>query len=373
MMKILHLSGARIWGGNEQQLKYLAKELNDKGVDQYLFCYANTPVSEIARTQKMTLFAIDYIKPYKKAYWKALSKAVKELGPDIIHLHTSDSVTGYVLTDVFYNLKVKTVFSKKGISRKMTYLSKFKYNYKGIDQIICVSQMVRTAFQKVLEKKNREKLVVIPDGFEVHAESKNNLPVPDLKKQLNLSSETKIVGNISNHAERKDLTTWIKTIEYLVKKTGGANLHFVQIGKESKLTPVLKQKVKDLHLDKYVSFLGFQKYASFIYPQFDAFLITSKQEGGPSSVFEAFYLKCPVVSTKVGIIPEAIEHEKNGMVADVGDFENLGDAVIKLLENQDLAKHVVENAYQTVIGNYSSSVLGEKHYELYNKLLHENS
>ncbi|HSP83901.1 MAG TPA: hypothetical protein VLN72_09245, partial [Gillisia sp.] len=83
-MKVLHISGARSWGGNEQQLLYLVEELAQYGVKQVLFCYENTPLSQKATGLPVTIKSIQKSKTYRSNYTKALAKIVIEEGVDLI-------------------------------------------------------------------------------------------------------------------------------------------------------------------------------------------------------------------------------------------------------------------------------------------------
>ena len=47
-MKILHVSGARVWGGNEQQLILNINELNKLESENYIFGINNSPLSIVA-------------------------------------------------------------------------------------------------------------------------------------------------------------------------------------------------------------------------------------------------------------------------------------------------------------------------------------
>ena len=49
------------------------------------------------------------------------------------------------------------------------------------------------------------------------------------------------------------------------------------------------------------------------------FLITSETEGLGTSIIDAFACKVPVVATRAGGIPEIVEHEKSGLLADTKD------------------------------------------------------
>lgn len=370
-MKVLHVSGARSWGGNEQQLLYLVQQLNLYKVEQSLFCYENTPLFNRLKDIKINIIAIPYIKSTKSGYQKLLKKAVVDYQFDLLHLHTSDSVTGYVITDLLFKLKTKTVFSKKGISSKVSLLSKYKYNYKNIHKILCVSEVVYDYFKEVLYKKNHAKLCVVYDGVRIN-DTPEKSSVVDIRKELNLPKNVNVIGNIANHTNAKDLKTLVKTLNVLVHKKKIKNIHLVQVGEFSKRTQELKDLVLEYNLEKHISFTGFRENASLFLPQFDIFLMTSEREGGPTAVLEAMYKKTPIVSTKVGIVGEAINDGENGFVAPVGDYQSLANKLEILLNSASLMTSFSEISYQKLINSYTEKELGESTFTTYKEVINES-
>jgi len=66
------------------------------------------------------------------------------------------------------------------------------------------------------------------------------------------------------------------------------------------------------------------------YHALDAYLVTSRQEGGPKSVLEAMATGVPLVSTRVGQAPAIVLDGENGLLADVDDVEALVAAVMRI-------------------------------------------
>jgi glycosyltransferase involved in cell wall biosynthesis len=66
------------------------------------------------------------------------------------------------------------------------------------------------------------------------------------------------------------------------------------------------------------------------YRALDAYLVTSRQEGGPKGVLEAMASGTPLVTTRVGQAQEIVVHGTNGWMVDVGDAEALAEWVIRL-------------------------------------------
>ena len=68
----------------------------------------------------------------------------------------------------------------------------------------------------------------------------------------------------------------------------------------------------------------------------DVQLVTSRQEGGPKSVFEAMASGVPVVTTRVGQAAELVVEGENGLLADVDDVEALAAAVRRVHDDSAL-------------------------------------
>lgn len=369
-MKILHISGARSWGGNEQQLVDVIPELESFGVKSVVFGVKDSPLFFYCQKSEIEFICGKKNKLNKFINYRLLSSIVKNIQPDIIHLHTSDSVTVYTISDLLFNLKTTTVFSKKGISRKVSFLSKFKYNYKGLSKILCVSKVVENHFKDVLNTKNHNKLCVVYDGVKIdEGYFKSSI---NLKKEYHLSEDVQIVGNIANHNGAKNLPTLIKVLNELVNIKKIKNIHFIQIGSYTNATPELISLAKEMKIEEYITFTDFKEKASSFLPQFDVFLMTSLREGGPTSVLEAFYYKVPVVSTKVGVVTEVIKDGVNGFISDTEDFKSLANNIEILLINNKLKESFQEISYNKFIEKFTTQKLGDKTFKIYKELLKIN-
>lgn len=365
-MNILHVSGATSWGGNEQQMIYLINELQRYEVNQYMLCFKDTKLLSEASTLKIAILAVNVMKSYNLRYLKILKDEVVKNNIDIIHLHTSNAVTAYVLCDRLYNLKTPTIFARKSIRRKMSYLSKQKYNYKNIDRILCISKYVEEHFKNELSPKTHKKFVIVNNG--VKKPMSSEFPKFNLREKLNIGKEVFLIGNIANHTKAKDLPTLIKTVETLVKEKKFTNFHLVQMGEYSSRTEEIKNMVKELNLEKYITFLGLTPNASILQKQMDVFLMTSEREGGPSSVVEAFYNRTAVISTKVGIIDEVMVNGENGFKVEVGDYQALATKIIELANNPELKEQFRERSLKLYEDRFTAEMLGKNTMEVYKNI-----
>ncbi len=335
-MKILHISGAKGWGGNEQQMIDLIPELTNLGVNNFVFGVENSQLQKECGMKNIFFVAARKNKLNKFANYSYLKTIVNELKPDLIHLHTSDSLTVFTISDLIFSLKIKTVFSKKGMGASGSFLSKFKYNYSGVNSILCVSRSVEKDFSKILYKKNKFKTTVIHDC--VSLDILNSKEVINLRDKFEINKDCFIIGNIANHTRAKDLDTFVSVVDFVVNKLGRKDVVFFQIGEFSKLTSNLLEIVKEKKLENSIFFTGKIENASSLNTQFNVFLMTSQREGGPTSVLEAMLIGTPIVSTNVGVIPDVIEDGSNGFIALIKDYKDLAKKIDLLLSDENLQK-----------------------------------
>jgi len=335
-MRVLHVSGAKGWGGNEQQMVDLIPELSKLGVGNFVFGIENSLLHNECLNRKISFISSKNDKLNTLLNYRYLKTIVKEIKPDLIHLHTSDSLTVFTISDLLFGLKTKTVFSKKGMGTSSSFLSKLKYNYKGIDSIICVSNSVQRDLGIMLNNISKSKTMVIHDCVSLDILNvKANI---NLRETFDIPYNFKIIGNIANHTNAKDLPTFLNVVDYVINELKNTDIKFVQIGEFTESTSELKQIVKNKKLDQYIFFTDKIKSASSVLNQFDLFLLTSQREGGPTSVLEAMLQGIPVISTEVGLIPEVIQNGENGFFTPIKSVALLAEKIVLLLSNEKLQK-----------------------------------
>lgn len=353
-MKVLHISGARSWGGNEQQLTDMLPELKKLGVENLILGVKDFPLHNYLKKTSFQFIEAKDQKLNKSSNYRYLKEIVQQHNPDIIHLHTSDSVTVFTISDLRFRLKTPAVFSKKGMGKSMSLLSIFKYNYKNIKAIICVSEAVKKSMETlVMKPKNHQKLKVVYDG--INSDRLQSQRHEKLVELFPKSKDKKILGNIANHVDAKDLPTLIKAIQHMVYEMEFKDFHLIQIGEGSKLSPELKAQVAALQVEEYITFAGFQANATDFLPQMDVYVMSSEREGLPLTIYEAFYKKTPVVSTMAGGIPEIISDGKNGFLVPIYDYKGLAEKTIELLKNENLQKEFADKSYSLFKANFEAN------------------
>jgi glycosyltransferase involved in cell wall biosynthesis len=87
-----------------------------------------------------------------------------------------------------------------------------------------------------------------------------------------------------------------------------------------------------------------------LYSALDVYLLTSRVEGGPCTVFEAMACQTAVVSTRVGAVPELIVDGVNGYSADVDDSEGLLAAIVELGRSPERRAAIAASGRTVMVG-----------------------
>ena len=88
-----------------------------------------------------------------------------------------------------------------------------------------------------------------------------------------------------------------------------------------------------------------------LYAALDAYVVPSRQEGGPKGVLEAMASGVPLVTTRVGQAPELVRDGENGRLVDVEDAEALADRLAWIAAEPAAAAALVEAARATAEAN----------------------
>ena len=118
-----------------------------------------------------------------------------------------------------------------------------------------------------------------------------------------------------------------------------------------------------------VEFLGSVAPADMprVYDRADIYLNSPNLDNMPNSIIEAFASGLAVVSTNAGGIPYIVEHERNGLLVEVGDHETLAREGMRLLEEPGLVERITGRA-KADCENYSWSQVRDQWVKLYREL-----
>ena len=83
----------------------------------------------------------------------------------------------------------------------------------------------------------------------------------------------------------------------------------------------------------------------------DAYVVSSRQEGGPKAVLEAMSAGVPLITTRVGQAMDLVRHGENGWMVDVEDAEGLAHWTRHVLEDSTIRARTIVSGRETAIEN----------------------
>ena len=285
-----------------------------------------------------------------KAFFE-IRKLIKNGNYDIVHLHSSKA--GFLGRIAAKSLKVPLVVYTvhgwwpieqfKGLKRKLfIFLEKIAARYCDKIVLLCNKDLQKAKDWKIGKEDQYEMIhnaIIPPPSFKKGK----------LRKELGISNEIKIVGNVARLDPQKNPIRFLEIAKIVLKER--KDVVFVWIG-GSVVNDVYSKKVqewleKNPTVKEEVYFLPFRKDAIELMVDFDVFLLTSDSEGMPLVVLEAISQKIPVVSTDVGCVKEVVGDENVAL-----DKKELVLILLKILEQEKIKSKKVENNYQKFIKNY---------------------
>lgn len=101
----------------------------------------------------------------------------------------------------------------------------------------------------------------------------------------------------------------------------------------------------------------------------DIFVLPSYVEGVPIALLEAMAMGVPSISTNVYGIPEAIIHERTGLLIEAGDSQGLAASVSRLVSDKELRLRFAREGREHAVQNFDERVAARTAIEGYNEVL----
>lgn len=259
----------------------------------------------------------------------AIRKLVKSLQLDVL-IGMSFAMTWYtVLATVF--TKTKSVGTERSnpfrykATKLNTFLRKFFYNFTDG----YVFQTRRAA--EFFGGKKSERDIIIPNA--IFNETVYTLSPPEERKKIICAAGRLI------KLKRFDML-----IEAFAKISDKIPNHMLIIFGDGEEKERLQEQIDSLGMNKKIILAGSDPQAVKLINFASVFVLCSDFEGMPNALLEALAMGVPCVSTRCEMGPdELIEDRVSGILTDVGNSEQLSDAMLEIIENPDLAKKLSEN------------------------------
>ncbi|HPF38600.1 MAG TPA: glycosyltransferase family 4 protein [Phycisphaerae bacterium] len=179
------------------------------------------------------------------------------------------------------------------------------------------------------------------------------------------NDETPLVLTVARLSYEKGIDTLIEAAARM--KSRGVSFRWVIVGDGADRAQV-ERTISAAGLADEVRLAGFMPDVWPAMAATDVICIPSKCEAFPVVMLEAMAVSRPIVATRVGGIPEAIEHDVNGLLVEPEAPDAMATAIASLLRDPGHAAMLGIRARQTVCDRFDAAKVAQQYVDTYRRL-----
>jgi glycosyltransferase involved in cell wall biosynthesis len=178
------------------------------------------------------------------------------------------------------------------------------------------------------EPVHREQLRIVYNGIDLQKFNRR-INRSDARARIGLPDSAVVIGTVANLKPYKGHSDIVNAAPVIVKQHPRAI--FVFVGRDDGIQSDLMAEAAALQIEDRVRFLGERNDVQELMPGFDLLVSASHEEGFSNVLLEAMAARLPVVATRVGGNPEAVEDGVTGYLANPRDPADLGRVINQIL------------------------------------------
>lgn len=286
---------------------------------------------------------------------KEIYKILKTEKPDVILMHSTAVVFSVFIYSLFNKVKWISIEHQSNFAK-----SKKDWFYTFFilllsPQIVYLSEdykkQIKSRFKLFFPSR---KISIVNNGI--------NINPYKISHEKQLKPNLVHLAMISRFNLLRDHETLIKAV-FELKKHQNIKL---SIAGDGNTKPEMEKMVKDLNLESEVAFLGVIEEAEItkLLQKVDIYIHSSLAETQSTSILQVMASKTPIIATDIPGINNVLENEKNVLLFEKKNVNQLINCIEKLTNETELKSLIAQNAYIDVKLKFSL----ENMYNLYSKL-----
>lgn len=337
-IRVLQVSSACVYGGNEEHIRTLVKYLDRDRFDVLMAAPRRGEFAPVIEAMGTPVVDFQISGKWDFGARRRLITIVREQAVDLVHSHNRrEDVVAALAARKCRCAAVTTVHDRINMTQDGTRsrgLSARLYSYilrHGFDRLIAVSEATR---RDCIEEAgvSPEKVVHVVNGMDLE-----RLRVPGdpaaKRKELGLASGDLVAGMVARvrgtHIGKKGHRYFLEAAASVGKELPASR--FVIVGEDDDARRYLSGMAGELGILPQVVFLGYRKDVMEVLSTFDVIVLPSLFEGLPRTLMEGMALGKPAVGTHVDGIMELVTHGETGLLVEPRDSAALACAMRDLL------------------------------------------
>jgi N-acetyl-alpha-D-glucosaminyl L-malate synthase BshA len=307
-----------------------------------------TRMSEVSQLYELDLLHVHYAIPHSVS--AMLAKQMLAATPPRRKLPFVTTLHGTDITLV-------------GLDR--SYLPITRFSIEQSDGVTAISQYLRDRTLKVFDIKNH--IEVIPNF--VNCDDYMRKPEWQEHRREYAADHERILVHLSNFRPVKRLMDVVEIFDRVHKKLP-SKLMLIGDGPDRSQAEWLAVQ-KGIH--EHVLFLGKQDHVQEKLAISDVMLLPSELESFGLAALEAMACEVVPIATRVGGIPEVVEHGVTGYLADVGDVDTMSRYAIDLLSDESRLREMGKRAREGARARFCTSKIIPLYEDFYRQVLEKSS
>jgi glycosyltransferase involved in cell wall biosynthesis len=358
-LSILHVDPERGLGGGERQVLGLLGHLHTQGLHQTLAADASGRLAPLVARLGIAIAPLRIRNHLDVVAGRRLAGLLARDRYDILHFHTARA-----------HAMAAFLGASSGVSRVVTrrmdyplrggWYTRRLYNH-GVQAVVAISEGVRAVLIESGVDASRVHLVssgVEPDLFRPNPATRAAARV-----RYGVADDMRLVVVVGALEERKGHAVLLDALSTLADP----RLRVLCAG-EGAARAALEARCAALGLDDTVRFLGRVDDVATLLAAADLMVMPSYREGLGVAALEAMAAGVPVIASRVGGLPEAVEDGESGILVPPGDVAALAAAIGRLAADRTLARRLGDHGAARVRERFTMAGMANATLALYQRL-----
>lgn len=325
---------------------------------------------KINRTHVWFSFQLFYVNP-------GMSVQLQRDKPDIIHAIGVRSFQSFIAARVSKKLGIPLVISDQGgltthPDLQGSLIKKISYKLQNPMIKFVINQATKISVANEYEKKiflefcDESKIVVIRNGISLDELYSDSV---DFRKKYGISD--RFVLFVGRFSTVKGVDTLLKAWALINDAVRKQHTKLVIMGVDFGFEKKMISMIEELMINDTVYVIKRPPRIDVIsaYQECEFLVLPSRWELSPLTPLEGFAFKKPIISTVAHGIPHTVTNGENAILVEPENQKELGDAILKLLHDNDLRTRYGEAGHKLVKNTCNSNKMAEKTLELYKEIL----
>ena len=296
---------------------------------------------------------------------------------DVIHTIGIRSFQSFIAALVARKKKIPLIVSDQGgltthpdLQNKDVW-TKILYKIQSPMIKFVISQAKKIIVANEYEKKifseltDENKIEVVRNGINLE----NMKSTIDFKKKYAISHDYFLF--LGRFHEVKGLDTLLEAMNLIKNNPLMSTTKLVIMGVDFGFEKKMLSMIKEMNLDNVVKIIKNPPREDVIsaYNESEFLVLPSRWELSPLTPLEGFAFKKPTISTKAHGIPYTLHDRKDSILVEPGNFEELGDVIVELLNDKIKCERLGMEGYEYVHKECNSRKMAKQILNIYEKMV----